>query len=89
MTTITSDTSRKKTTKPAKKKQAKRAGVATPLVTTVVLSSGVRVLTGKALLKDMESYRKEVTSTPKSARDFLHRLGVITPTGRAKKLIRG
>lgn len=86
MTTTASETTRKRITKPAKKTKprAKHAS----LSTTVVLSSGVRVLTGKALLKDMENYRKEVTSTPKSAQAFLQRLGVITPAGRAKKLIR-
>lgn len=46
-------------------------------------------LTGQALLEDMEAYRKKVAATPKSARNFLTRLGVMTPGGKAKKLIRG
>lgn len=46
-------------------------------------------LTGQALLDDMEAYRKKVAATPDSARDFLTRLGVMTPGGKAKKLIRG
>jgi hypothetical protein len=37
----------------------------------------------------MEAYRKKVAATPDSARDFLIRLGVMTPKGKAKKLIRG
>lgn len=45
-------------------------------------------LTGQALLKDMRLYHKEVVSTPKSARDFLTRLGVMTADGKSKKLIR-
>jgi len=47
------------------------------------------LLTGQALLDDMEAYRKKVAATPKSARVFLTRLGVMTPNGKAKKLIRG
>lgn len=87
MTTITSETTRKRVTKPAKK--AKPAAKRASLSTIVAQSRGVRELTGKALLKDMENYRKEVTSTPKSAQAFLQRLGVITPAGNVKKLIRG
>lgn len=45
-------------------------------------------LTGQALLKDMKQYHKQVVATPKSARDFLTRLGVMTVDGKAKKLIR-
>jgi len=47
------------------------------------------LLTGQALLDDMEAYRKKVAATPKSARIFLTRLGVMTTSGKAKKLIRG
>jgi hypothetical protein len=48
-----------------------------------------QLLTGQALLEDMGEYRKKVAATPKSARDFLTRLGVMTPSGKVKKLIRG
>lgn len=47
-----------------------------------------QMLTGQALLKDMKLYHKQVVATPKSARDFLTRLGVMTSDGKAKKLIR-
>jgi len=47
-----------------------------------------QTLTGQALLKDMKLYHKQVVATPKSARDFLTRLGVMTSDGKAKKLIR-
>ena len=46
-------------------------------------------LTGRALLDDMEAYRKEVSATPEAAREFLTRLGVMTTSGKIKKLIRG
>jgi hypothetical protein len=52
-------------------------------------SAGGQLLTGQALLDDMEAYRKKVAATPDSARDFLTRLGVMTPSGKVKKLIRG
>ena len=54
-----------------------------------VASAGGQILTGQALLDDMEAYRKKVAATPDSARSFLTRLGVMTPSGKAKKLIRG
>lgn len=50
---------------------------------------GGQPLTGQALLDDMEAYRKKVAATPESALDFLIRLGVMTPGGRVKTLIRG
>ncbi|BCB26514.1 hypothetical protein SKTS_14000 [Sulfurimicrobium lacus] len=54
-----------------------------------VASAGSQLLTGQALLDDMEAYRKKVAATPDSARSFLTRLGVMTPSGKVKKLIRG
>ncbi len=48
-----------------------------------------QVLTGSALLADMDAYRQEITATPDAARNFLVRLGVMTKSGKAKKLIRG
>lgn len=48
----------------------------------------VRELSGKALLKDMRSYQKKVAASPDAARDFLTQLGVLTPTGKPKRLIR-
>lgn len=50
---------------------------------------GSQLLVGQALLDDMEAYRKKVVASPESARDFLTRLGVMTPSGRVKTLIRG
>lgn len=47
-----------------------------------------QMLTGQALLDDMEAYRKEITATPESARAFLVRLGVLTTSGKRKQLIR-
>lgn len=46
-----------------------------------------RCLSGQALLDDMEAYRKKVTATPESARDFLRKLGVLTKDGKRKDLI--
>jgi hypothetical protein len=50
---------------------------------------GGQVLTGQALLIDMQAYHKKVAATPESARAFLTRLGVMTSDGKTKKLIRG
>lgn len=50
---------------------------------------GSQALVGQALLDDMEVYRKKVAASPKSARNFLTRLGVMTRSGRVKTLIRG
>ena len=73
-------TSRKKPAKPAA-----RAGASVKANS----ESGIKQLTGQALLKDMKAYHKKVAATPESARDFLTRLGVMTSDGKAKKLIRG
>ena len=51
------------------------------------VSVAPRELAGQALLDDMEAYRKEVTATPEAARNFLIRLGVMTPDGSMKTLI--
>ena len=48
----------------------------------------VRPLTGQALLDDMAAYRQKVTASPEAARKFLINLGVLTPTGKMKRLIR-
>ena len=47
-----------------------------------------KVLEGEALLKDMRAYRKKVTASPAAARKFLVELGVLTPDGKKKRLIR-
>ena len=52
-------------------------------------SLDVKFLSGEALLIDMQAYRKKVAATPESAKAFLTRLGVMSASGRAKKLIRG
>lgn len=44
---------------------------------------------GRALLQDMDAYRKKVSATPAAARDFLRRVGVLTASGKPKRLIRG
>jgi NAD-specific glutamate dehydrogenase len=82
MSTLTATTTtRKKSTKP----------VARTRVTKSVKASALnnQMLTGQALLKDMKLYSKKVVATPKSAREFLTRLGVMTTDGKSKKLIRG
>jgi len=48
---------------------------------------GMRCLSGQALLDDMTAYGKKVAATPDSARDFLHRLGVLTKDGKRRDLI--
>lgn len=47
-----------------------------------------RTLSGQALLDHMDEFRKEIASTPKSARNFLMRLGVLTKDGKRQDLIR-
>ena len=47
-----------------------------------------KVLAGAALLRDMEKHRKEVTTSEETARQFLIDLGVLTPSGKRKTLIR-
>lgn len=65
----------------ATKKKSVKHAVPSPVKTS-------HALTGQALLTDMKLYHKKVSATPKSARDFLTRLGVMTPSGKSKKLIR-
>lgn len=69
----------------AQKKPAKSVSHTRPVASVAY----GQFLTGQALLDDMEAYRKKVAATPDSARGFLTRLGVMTPEGKAKKLIRG
>jgi len=47
-----------------------------------------KALSGRALLKDMEAHREEVTATPEAAMRFLFRIGVVDKSGRRKRLIR-
>ncbi|MDY0072960.1 MAG: hypothetical protein RBR77_09960 [Thauera sp.] len=49
--------------------------------------SPLRMLTGQALLDDMEAFRKEVTATPEAAREALRRIGVLAEDGKLKRLI--
>ena len=72
-------TTRKKTAKPA----------AHTAKSIKIRAHGGQLLTGQALLIDMKAYHKKVAASPRSARAFLTRLGVITSDGKAKKLIRG
>lgn len=50
-------------------------------------SSPLRMLSGQALLEDMEAFRKEVTATPEAAREALRRIGVLDKDGRLQRLI--
>ncbi|MDY0046038.1 MAG: hypothetical protein RBS10_01340 [Thauera propionica] len=50
-------------------------------------ASPLRMLSGKALLDDMEAFRKEVTATPEAAREALRRIGVLGKDGKLKRLI--
>lgn len=75
------------TASPPKKMPAKRRLRAAKSVAASALGS--QPLVGQALLDDMEAYRRKVAATPESARDFLTRLGVMTPGGKVKTLIRG
>lgn len=70
----------------SRKKLAKQARLSASAGCSTVRGQS---LTGRALLDDMEAYRKEVSATPESAREFLTRLGVMTSSGKIKKLIRG
>jgi hypothetical protein len=45
-------------------------------------------LEGEELIRDMRRFRKEVTASPATARKFLVELGVLTPEGKKKNLIR-
>lgn len=58
-------------------------------VSPTQLHRQVSVLTGQALLDDMEQYRKEATSSPEAARQFLIDLGGLTIDGKTRNLIRG
>jgi hypothetical protein len=73
------------TTASATQRKSAKSTVSSRTSTSVKAS---QTLTGQALLKDMQQYHKQVVATPKSARDFLTRLGVMTSDGKAKKLIR-
>ena len=81
-----------RTKQPARKtaKASRRRAVvsAARAVESVARVPGV-LLTGQALLDDMDAYRKQVTSSPEAAQSFLVRLGVLTKGGKAKTLIRG
>lgn len=72
-----------------RKKLAKPAACARVVKSAAGGALSGQLLTGQALLDDMEAYRKKVAATPKSARVFLTRLGVMTTSGKVKKLIRG
>lgn len=73
----------------SQKKSAKSATHSRISKSIKVGTLGSQMLTGQALLIDMQAYHKRVAATPESARAFLTRLGVMTSDGKAKKLIRG
>lgn len=50
-------------------------------------TSLLHMLTGQALLDDMEAFRKEVTATPKTARKVLRHIGVLGKGGKLKRQI--
>jgi len=76
--TATAKSSTKKAPKPTPVSKVKRGSIVLP----------GKILTGQALLDDMETYRQTVSASPDAARSFLKRLGVMTPSGRLKRLIR-
>lgn len=65
---------------PAKKVTSKSSKILVPSVGNP--------LAANALLADMQAHRRQVTATPDTARDFLTRVGVLTPGGKLKQLIR-
>ncbi len=77
------------TTENVANKPSKSMGQACAAQTVAHQSILDQPLTGKALLADMKAYGKQVSASPEGARDFLTRLGVMTPSGKVKTLIRG
>jgi transcriptional regulator of met regulon len=84
MNSLTEQPARRK----AKAPRRKAVGSAPRAVESVVRVSGV-LLSGQALLDDMDAYRRQVTASPEAAQSFLKRLGVLTKGGKTKTLIRG
>ncbi len=84
MNTLTEQPARRK----AKASHRKAVVTTSRAKRAVVNASGV-LLTGQALLDDMDDYRRQVTSSPEAAQSFLQRLGVLTKGGKTKTLIRG
>lgn len=48
-----------------------------------------RFETHQDLLDDMAAFRQRVSATPEGVRAFLIRAGLVTKTGKPKRLIRG
>ena len=46
------------------------------------------MLTGQALIDDMQAFGREVAADPALAKDLLMKMGVMTKTGKLKTLIR-
>lgn len=46
------------------------------------------MLTGQALIDDMQAFGREVAADPALAKDLLMKIGVMTKTGKLKTLIR-
>lgn len=65
-----------------------RAKKATTKSRKVAMHNVGNPLAANALLADMQAHRRQVTATPDTARDFLTRVGVLTPSGKLKQLIR-
>lgn len=84
MNTLTEQPTRRKKNSSRRKVVARSYGA----VRGEVGPSGA-LLTGQALLDDMDDYRRQVTSSPAAAQSFLQRLGVLTKDGKTKTLIRG
>ena len=84
MSSLNDQPSRRK----AKASPHRKAVASVPRAGAMLSVPGV-LLTGQALLDDMDAYRKQVTSSPEAARSFLKRLGVLTKGGKTKTLIRG
>lgn len=64
------------------------AAMRTRQKTEAMFSAPRPVLSGQALLDDMEAFRKQVNATPETARAFLIELGLLTKSGKPKQLIK-
>ena len=80
------------TKQPARRKKiASHRKVVVRTIQTIgsVVNASGGLLTGQALLDDMDDYRRQATSSPAAAQSFLQRLGVLTKGGKTTTLIRG
>lgn len=73
-------------------KKAAKTAVKAASCKVVRASSGSalrsNMLTGQALIDDMQAFGREVAADPALAKDLLMKMGVMTKTGKLKTLIR-